>query len=178
MTWWWPYGFPIQRIDHHLDCIGMQKLFKWRHGSHIGLRNKVMAATLDWVCMLKWFVWRHGSHIDLWNKDTATMLDMLVCKNSIWWASNPLCTEPYFNAKHFFCFSDVDDCALFFRYKNCKRIDKPLISEYKYKCIFKTFLKFEDSWYSLKEKLAHTRPFCSLQKGAEKQRNKVSLGLN
>mgnify|MGYP000459428317 CR=1 FL=1 len=80
------------------------------------------------------------------------MLDMLVCKNSIWWASNPLCTEPYFNAKHFFCFSDVDDCALLFRYENCKRIDKPLISEYKYKCIFKIFLKFEDSWYSLKEK--------------------------
>ena len=110
---------------------------------------------------------RHGDHVGY-----------IGMQKQYWWANNPLCTEPYFNAKHFFCFSDVDDCALLFRYENYKRIDKPLISEYKYKCIFKTFLKFEDSWYSLKEKLAHTRLFCSLQKRAEKQRNKVSLGLN
>ena len=35
-----------------------------------------------------------------------------------WWANSPLCTELYFNSRYFFCFSDVEDCALLFR---CKR---------------------------------------------------------
>ena len=57
------------------------------------------------------------------------MLDILVSKNSIGGQTIPCVLSPILMQNISFVFSDMDDCALLFRYENDICIAKILISE-------------------------------------------------
>lgn len=84
-----------------------------------------MAAILDWVSMLNVtrdviaaiLIYETKKLRSCWIYWYAKTMHV-TSRRPYWWANSPLCTELYFNANYFFCYSDVEDGALLLR---CKR---------------------------------------------------------
>lgn len=104
MIWWWPYWYSNTKNRPPFGWYWYAKIIQmtsWKsywiekqsNGGHIGLSLYAkMIRVTSWQPY--WFMKQiHGGHVGYIGK-----------QKQYWWANNPLCTEPYFNAKYFFCF--------------------------------------------------------------------------